>query len=247
MDSDEARKAGSARADLRAKGALLLSCLLGLVVAAGCERQESADADAAARSAETSGTVHAFIQDGTAAAPGDEFAAGGTSTDEGARATGGSTASEAGALQGRFRGNFIVALYSEEGGFWVDIGRRAEMEMNLRDPRPAALVESVGDVPPGTYNRIRVLVCHSSAEVEPGSRIGDRTVEARSSVHLTETGDVIVEREVEPFEVGPRSPIEVGIDLNSERWLTEEAVASDTASIPAFEREVTVSVRRASE
>ncbi len=197
---------------------VLLVCLLGLLPAA-CERPEEATPDASAENADRSGTVEAFIRDGTVAD----------------------------SVRGHFRGTFIVAVFSEEGGYWVDIGRRAEMETTLGNPRPVTLVESVGDVPPGTYNRIRVLVCHSSVELEPGSRVGARTVDAPASVHLTETGDVIVEREVEPFRVGPERRVELDIDLNTERWLTEEAVTSDTASIPTFEREVSVRVRGVSE
>lgn len=197
---------------------VLLVCLLGLLPAA-CERPEETNADASADVAEGSGTVEAFIRDEKVAD----------------------------SVRGHFRGTFIVAIFSEEGGYWVDIGRREEMETTLGNPRPATLVESVGDVPPGTYNRIRVLVCHSSVELEPGSRVGARTVDAPASVHLTETGDVVVEREVEPFRVEPERRVELDIDLNTERWLTEEAVRSDTASVSTFEREVSVRIRGVSE
>lgn len=228
-------------------GALLLTTAIGLLQVA-CEQSEI---DASADDAQRSGTVRAFVQDGDTGPSGEMDRVGTTEEDASAESAGStrtdempSAAATSGTdeLQGRFRGSFIVAVFSEEAGYWVDIGRRASMEVDLQSPRPSELVESVGDVPPGTYNRIRVLVCHSAVDVEPGSRVGGRDVTSPASIHLTQTGDVIVEREVTPFRVGPDHEVRLDIDLNSNRWLTEDAVATDTASIPAFEREVSLSV-----
>lgn len=148
-------------------------------------------------------------------------------------------------LRGTFRGNFIVSIYSPDRGFWVDLGRRAEVDVPLGDAQGRNLLTGAG-VPAGTYTRVRVTLCHSSAEVASGSRVEDLLVEAPAHVHLTETGDMRVERETGPFHVAPDRPTRIEIDLNSEGWLTRGAVESGAASVPDFERVVHVEVGPAS-
>lgn len=194
-----------------------MTALLALgVVACGGDAERSDESEARA------GTVRALIQDG----PVDAGSASGASTP----------------VRGTFVGNFIVSVFSEEG-YWVDIGRGADMAIPLSNGEGGGVIEAAHEIPPGTYSRVRVTLCHSSVEVEEGSRIGERTLDAAADVHLTETGDVIVLRDVSPFTVAPGEDVQLQVDLNADRWLTEEAVGRQVASIPAFEREVAVSVQ----
>lgn len=206
--------------------ATLLAATLGLVQA-GCHGDrpgtDETAGQAPARQAEATkaqpavGTVQAYLMDG------------GLESEDGAGA------------RGSFLGNFIVSVYNPEG-IWVDLGRHAKMTVPLGSTEPSALVKGL-EVPPGTYTKVRILVCHSSAEVTAGSRVAGATVAQPSHVHLTDTGDIFIIRDVEPFEVTATRPVGLDIDLNSSGWLTQESLRSGEASIPDFENQVKVRVR----
>lgn len=198
-------------------------------------------------------TVRAFIRDGprtTIGAAADDAHPASLSitpaTSSGRAASGGDPAASTTALPpdgstGRFHANIIVSLYSDDG-YWVDVGRHGQMEVALPSRTPAPLVESVGDIPAGSYSRVRLLICHSAADLSAGARVAGRTLDRPESIFLTETGDVVIERNVRPVSVEPGGELRVDVDLESPEWLTREAVATDTASVPLFEQKVAVSL-----
>jgi hypothetical protein len=205
---------------VKARAGLALLVAGGLALTqAGCREGQPDAGDPS--SASGGGTVMAFVMDG-AAAPG-------------------MAGADDQRVQGRFLGNFIVSVYSPVG-VWVDLGRRAEMTVPLGNGAPSALLEGL-DIPPGTYTRVRVLLCHSSADIDPGSWVAGEEVEEDSPVFLTETGDIFIIRDVEPFQVTPSRPVHLDIDLNSSGWLTREVLEDGRANIPIFEDQVKVRVR----
>jgi len=218
MELEECSPSKLALVTVRTGLALLVAGGLALTqTGCGGERPDAGDSS----SASERGTVRTFVMDG-AAAPGIAGA-----DDQ--------------RVQGSFLGNFIVSIYSPEG-VWVDLGRRAQMTLPLGNGAPNALLESL-DIPPGTYTRVRVLLCHSSADVDPGSWVAGEEVDEDSHVFLTETGDIYIIRDVEPFQVAPSRPVHLDIDLNSSGWLTRDVLERGEANIPIFEDQVKVRVR----
>lgn len=148
---------------------------------------------------------------------------------------------ETGPLRGEMVANYIISVYSEDGA-WVDLGRRAELRVPLQDPSGASLAVATTDVPSGRYTRVRATLCHASVRLRAGSRVAGRAVEEGTDLHITETGDVIVEREVAPVRVAPGTELRLSVDLRSSRWITGAAIRDGAVSIPRLEGAVEVSV-----
>lgn len=144
-------------------------------------------------------------------------------------------------LRGEMVANYVVSVHSEEGA-WIDLGRRAELRVPLHDPSGASLAVATADVPSGRYTRARATLCHASVRLRAGSRIAGRAVEDGTDLHITDTGDVIVEREVSPVRVTPGTHLRLSVDLRSSRWITEAAIRDGAVSIPRLEGAVEMSV-----
>lgn len=147
------------------------------------------------------------------------------------------------ALRGEMVASYVVSVRSEEGA-WVDLGRRAELRTSLQDASGAVLAAETTDLPPGTYVRVRATLCHAGVRLEPGTRVAGRTLDEERSIHVTETGDVVIERPVPPVRVGPDTDLHLSLDLRSSEWVTDEAVRTGAASIPRLEESARILVRQ---
>ncbi len=155
----------------------------------------------------------------------------------------GSAASEAALYSGSITADLAVAI-SADGTTWIELGPPAALSLTAQAAGTTA-IHSDAAVPAGSFNRIRLRLQNASVEVLAGSTIGGITIVTDVSVSVNGGDDVEIIMTVPAFEVAADASVrtEVFLDLNSELWITEEAVQTGTASEGDLEAAIEGDVR----
>jgi hypothetical protein len=103
------------------------------------------------------------------------------------------------------------------------------------------------DVPAGTYARVRLTLRNAQAKLLAGGSVAG--ISLASDLTLTVGGtdsQVIVEKQVQPFEVRAGSRTAIQFELNSESWATAQNTQDRTVEDGEVQQAATILVRAGS-
>ncbi|HEX6938412.1 MAG TPA: DUF4382 domain-containing protein [Longimicrobiales bacterium] len=127
----------------------------------------------------------------------------------------------AGSYSGSFTGNAKVAI-SADGETWIDLGDAQSVSLSLQSTGDTTSVHGNARVPFGTYAYVRLELADANAHVDAGATIGTISLDAAIDVTVGTGGSVVIEKQVQPFEVRAGTRTTIIFDINSEAWMTEE-------------------------
>jgi hypothetical protein len=125
------------------------------------------------------------------------------------------------AYSGSFTSNTNVAI-SADGQTWVDLGSPNGITIKLHS-RDSTTVHGEVDVPVGTYAHVRVTLRTAQARIAAGGSVGGITLATELSLTLGGSdAQVVVQKQVQPFQVSAGSRTAIVFELNSEAWATAQ-------------------------
>ncbi len=142
--------------------------------------------------------------------------------------TGGSSSST---YSGTLSGN-VQAQISMDGSTWYSLGQPSNVSVALQSTTNATQLTTNASIPVGTYAYAR-LVFSNGATAQATGTIGG-TSYSNVSISLG-SGQVIIEKQIQPFTVSAGSTVSLVWDLNSELWLTGTAAQSRTTTATAVQ------------
>lgn len=120
---------------------------------------------------------------------------------------------------------------SADGSAWVDLGSPKSANMQLHTSGNTTTVHSNATVNTGTFAHVRLVLQNASATVDAGSTIGSTILDAAVNLSLGgSSGQVVIEKQINPVTVSAGSHTTVVFDLNSEAWVTEDNVSAQAVS-----------------
>ncbi len=140
---------------------------------------------------------------------------------------------------GNIAGNFQFSV-STDGQTWVDVGTLNGITLPLQDATETSM-HGAQDAPTGSFRHVRMRVRAAEVTVHAGSEIGGTTFPSEMKVDVAQAEDLVVEREITSPPVESDEAVLVTFDLNSDTWLTADAVNAGQAGNAAIEAAVTVS------
>lgn len=143
-------------------------------------------------------------------------------------------------FQGEFQGQARVQI-SADGATWIDLGPAQNVSFTMQSSDDA-VVNASATVPARSYTRVRLILSDADATVEAGSTIGGITLDANVLVSVNGGSEFMVEKTAS-FTVTADSETTVLFDLNSESWIDETAVTTQTATSAAVQSATTVVVQ----
>lgn len=155
-------------------------------------------------------------------------------------------ATSSGSYSGELEADVTVQV-SADGSAWTDVHNQVTTtdQVDLQTSSETTLT-SDASVAPGTYSHVRIVLESPSAHLNSGSTIGgsagDLTLDADMTLTLGANGEVMIEKEVADFEISDDSDITVTADLNSEAWITLDAVEAGAVASSEIQSAVAVSV-----
>lgn len=127
-----------------------------------------------------------------------------------------------GEYSGRLSSSAKVEI-SADGVTWVELGSPAAVLVTLQSHVEETTVHTRASVPVGTYSRVRLTLSGAEAEIEAGAVVGGVTLTSAVAIRVGGSdGEVVIEKEVEPFTVKADTHVRVLFDLNTEEWVTSE-------------------------
>ncbi len=142
---------------------------------------------------------------------------------------------------GTAAGNFQVSI-SADGQTWIDLGSLNGITVSLQVSPDERTVHGVQSIPEGTFNRVRLVLQDVEVTVAAGSTVGGVTFPQEMKTDLASGAPLSIERGVPDFTVREGERAEVRFDLNSEGWLTADAVQGGLVSPADVRAAVTASV-----
>lgn len=134
-----------------------------------------------------------------------------------------------GEYSGRLSSSATVEI-SANGAAWVELGSPTAVMVTLQSHAEETTVNTRASVPVGTYNLVRLTLSGAEAEIEAGGVIGGITLASAVGIRVGGSdGEVVIEKEVEPFTVKADTHVRILFDLNSEGWVTEESAEDQMA------------------
>jgi hypothetical protein len=142
-------------------------------------------------------------------------------------------------VNGEFQGQIRVEVRVD--GAWQTVSGLSNVNVNaeLQGTESAA---GSASVQARTYERVRIIVSNASADVEAGSMIGLGPIEVDVTVTIAGGGDVVIEYN-QPVTVQAQGTTRLVLDLNSEAWLTGNAVQAGAVTSAAFQSAASVLVQ----
>ena len=126
----------------------------------------------------------------------------------------------------------VQAQISTDGSTWVDLGSPTSTSIALQSTGNVTTVASNVTVPVGTYAYARLVITPNVQLAVNGTANGatyDGTVASYTS------GQIVIEKQVQPVTVAAGSSISVAWDLNSESWLSSSSLQSQSALAAAVQ------------
>ncbi|NIM52930.1 MAG: hypothetical protein GTO22_27450 [Gemmatimonadales bacterium] len=148
-------------------------------------------------------------------------------------------------FMGELNGNVQVSI-SSDGSSWFDLGSLNGVTIMLQSNTDSTNVHGEQTVPADQYSRVRLTFQNVSAELLAGSTVGTTTLQSDVSIALGGSDHgVEVITQVGGFQVLADTTVRRSIilDLHSDQWITEAAVASQVVEDAAIQGAVTVTTR----
>lgn len=142
-------------------------------------------------------------------------------------------------VSGQFEGQATVQV--EVDGTWQDVEGMTSLNADA-ELRSGESTMGSTTVEARTYDRVRIVVTNANTDVDAGSDIGAGPIEVDLSLAIAGGGEVIVEYN-QPVTVQADATTRLVLDINSQAWLTSDAVQAGAVTRAAFEGAATVLVQ----
>lgn len=142
-------------------------------------------------------------------------------------------------VSGQFEGQAAVQVQVD--GTWRDVEGMTSLNADT-ELRSGESTMGSTTVEARTYDRVRIVVTNANADVDAGSDIGAGPIQVDVSLAIAGGGEVIVEYN-QPVTVQANATTRLVLDINSEAWLTSDAVQAGAVTRAAFEGAATVLVQ----
>lgn len=133
--------------------------------------------------------------------------------------------------EGTLTGTAQVQI-STDGQAWVAVGQPRQVSIALASTANVTTLSADASVPVGAYAYVR-LVFSSGAQASVSGVVGGTT--ANGSVVSLGSGQVVIQKQIQPVTLSAGTTARVVWDLNSELWLTPSALQSHTAATAAVQ------------
>lgn len=146
-----------------------------------------------------------------------------------------SSTSSGGSGSGTYTGTLtgtVQAQISTDGSTWVDLGSPSSAAIALQSTGNVTTVASNVTVPVGTYAYARLVITPNVQLAVNGTANGSTY---NGTVASYTSGQIVIEKQVQPVTVSAGSTVSVAWDLNSESWLNSSSVQSQTALATAVQ------------
>jgi len=142
---------------------------------------------------------------------------------------------------GALTGSASIAIFSEATG-WVSLGSPSAVNLAMQSSEQGQIATAV-QVPLGTYTRVRFELTSAQALITAGSDLGGGPLVADVPVGVG-GGDlsVTVEKTIAPVTVQAFTSWTVRVDMNSDLWIDEAAVAAQSVTDAAIESATTLTL-----
>lgn len=149
-----------------------------------------------------------------------------------------SSTSSGGSGSGTYTGTLtgtVQAQISTDGSTWVDLGSPSSASIALQSTGNVTTVASNVTVPVGTYAYARLVITPNVQLAVNGTANGSTY---NGTVASFTSGQIVIEKQVQPVTVSAGSTVSVAWDLNSESWLRSSSFQSQTALAAAVQSAV---------
>jgi len=146
-----------------------------------------------------------------------------------------SSTSSGGAGSGTYTGALtgtVQAQISTDGATWVDLGSPTATSVALQSTGAVTTVASNVSVPVGTYAYARLVITPTVNLQVNGTANG---AAYNGTVASFSSGQIVIEKQVQPVTVAAGSTINVAWDLNSESWLSASSFQSQSSLAAAVQ------------
>lgn len=133
--------------------------------------------------------------------------------------------------QGTLTGTAQVQI-STDGHAWVAVGQPRDVSVALASTANVTTLSAGASVPVGAYAYVR-LVFSSGAQASVSGQVGGTS--ANGTVVSLGSGQVVIQKQIQPVTLRAGTNARVVWDLNSELWLTPAAMQSRTAAATAVQ------------
>lgn len=138
----------------------------------------------------------------------------------------------------------IQVLVSPDGVSWSALGGPGAASVALQDGEVETLVHQGGPVPSGTYRHARLVFEDASASLTAGSVFGGTELDSGAQFQVGDGSRAVLDLELPaPLDLAAGQTVTVVFDLNSEIWVSMEAVAEGQVDAEALAGAVSVGVR----
>ena len=146
-----------------------------------------------------------------------------------------SSTSSGGSGSGTYTGTLtgtVQAQISTDGSTWIDLGSPTSTSVALQSTGNVTTVASNVSVPVGTYAYARLIITPSVNLQVNGTANGSTY---NGTVASYSSGQIVIEKQVQPVTVAAGSTIRVAWDLNSESWLNSSSFQSQSSLAAAVQ------------
>ncbi len=126
----------------------------------------------------------------------------------------------------------VETQISVDGQSWVSLGQPRAVSLSLQSTNNSAQLAANVTIPAGTYAYVR-LVFNSGLQAQVSGTVGGTT--ASGTTIAFGSGQVVIQKQIQPVTVSAGTTVRVVWDLNSELWLTSSTMQSRTAASAAFQ------------
>lgn len=126
----------------------------------------------------------------------------------------------------------VETQISVDGQSWVSLGQPRAVSLSLQSTTNSAQLAANATVPAGAYAYVR-LVFNSGAQAQVTGTIGGAT--ASGTVIALGSGQVVIQKKIQPVTISAGATVRVVWDLNSELWVTSSTIQSRTAGSAAIQ------------
>lgn len=126
----------------------------------------------------------------------------------------------------------VQAQISTDGSTWVDLGSPTSTSIALQSTGNVTTLATNATVPVGTYAYARLVITPTVQLAVDGTANGSTY---NGTVASFTSGQIVIEKQVQPVTVAAGSTIRVAWDLNSESWLNASSFQSQSSLAAAVQ------------
>lgn len=143
----------------------------------------------------------------------------------------GTGGTNSGTYSGTLSGD-VQAQISMDGNAWYSLGQPSNVSVALQSTTSATQLTANASVPVGTYAYARLVFSNGAQAQATGTIAG---TSYNGTVVSLGSGQVVIQKQIQPVRVNAGSSVSVVWDLNSELWLTGTAAQSHTTTAAAVQ------------